>query len=210
MLVAVAQPLVLNAVTKVAGEYLPAERRAARNRVGSAGIFAGMLLALVLGTRFGGAHPPLLVVAGARSLLAAAAALSLMLSATAPRAARTERVAHRRRRAARGLGDCCVCGAEGLLFLGFGAFIALTTWLQALLHHYRISVDTAGTLLVAMVLAGAVGAAVLPPIVVTPPRRAARSSAPRSRPSSSAALLLAFEHAVAVDAIVLVPMGCCC
>jgi nitrate/nitrite transporter NarK len=94
----------------------------------------------------------------------------------------------------------------GLLFLGFGAFIALTTWLQALLHNYRISSTTAGTLLVAMVLAGAVGAAALPPLVVS--RRAERGIVGSSvLVTVAGALLLAFEHAVVVDAVVLVPIG---
>ena len=56
LLVAVAQPLVLNAVTKVASEHLPPRLRPHGIAVGSAGIFLGMLLALTLGTLFGGAH----------------------------------------------------------------------------------------------------------------------------------------------------------
>jgi cyanate permease len=94
----------------------------------------------------------------------------------------------------------------GLLFVGFGAFIALTTWLQALLHNYRVSSTTAGTLLVAMVLAGAVGAAALPPLVVN--RRAERRVVGVSvLVTVAGGLLLAFEHGVAVDAVALVPIG---
>jgi cyanate permease len=95
---------------------------------------------------------------------------------------------------------------SALLFLGFGAFVALTTWLQALLHHYRISADTAGALLAAMVLAGAVGSAVLPPIVV-------RRGAARSLVGASIAAVivgctvLALVRVIAVDALMLVPMG---
>jgi len=46
--VAVAQPVVLSAVSKLAGEYLPADRRADGIAVGSAGSFVGMVLALLL------------------------------------------------------------------------------------------------------------------------------------------------------------------
>ena len=57
-----------------------------------------------------------------------------------------------------------------------------------------------------MVLAGAVGAAALPPIVVN--RRAERRIVGASvLVTAAGGLLLAFEHAVAVDAIVLVPIG---
>ena len=95
---------------------------------------------------------------------------------------------------------------SGLLFLGFGAFVALTTWLQALLHNYRISSTTAGGLLVAMVLAGALGAAVLPPLVVS--RNGERSMVAAAVVVTVAgSVLLAFEHVVAIDAVVLVAIG---
>ncbi len=41
-------------------------------------------------------------------------------------------------------------------------FVALTTWLQALLEPAGVSDETAGVLLGVMVLAGVVGSAVLP------------------------------------------------
>jgi hypothetical protein len=95
---------------------------------------------------------------------------------------------------------------SGLLFLGFGAFVALTTWLQALLHNYHISSTTAGGLLVAMVLAGAVGAGALPPVVVA--RKAERGMiAGAVAVTFAGAIALAFEHAVAIDAIVLGAIG---
>ncbi len=206
VLVAVAQPLVLNAVTKIAVEYLPAERKPQGIAIGSAGIFAGMLLALVLGAALGGHEIRLLLVVEAAFSLAAGAALSLMLIRHGAGAARTERV---------GVGADAqrevwsfpgVRLLSALLFLGFGAFVALTTWLQALLHHYRISADTAGALLAAMVLAGAVGSAVLPPIVV-------RRGAARSLVGASIAAVivgctvLALVRVIAVDALMLVPMG---
>ena len=76
LLVAIGQPLVLNAVTKVASEHLPARLRPHGIAVGSAGIFVGMLLALTLGTVFGGAHlQALLELEAAFSVVAAAALL---------------------------------------------------------------------------------------------------------------------------------------
>jgi predicted MFS family arabinose efflux permease len=206
LLVAVGQPLVLNAVTKVASEHLPPRLRPHGIAVGSAGIFGGMLLALVLGTVFGGRHlVALLDVQAAFGVLAAAAMLVTLRrhgpSRDAEPAVAVGLIALREVWA-----DRSVRVLAGLLFLGFGAFIALTTWLQALLHNYRISSTTAGTLLVAMVLAGAVGAAALPPLVVN--RRAEQRIVGGSVAVTVAgALLLAFEHAVVVDAVVLVPIG---
>jgi MFS family permease len=52
-----------------------------------------------------------------------------------------------------------------LAFLGFGVFVALATWLQTLLHPDHVSETTAGALLVAMILTGVVGCAVLPALV---------------------------------------------
>ncbi len=53
----------------------------------------------------------------------------------------------------------------GLVFVGFGVFVALATWLQQLLQPAGVSEGLAGALLVGMILAGIIGCAVLPPIV---------------------------------------------
>jgi predicted MFS family arabinose efflux permease len=209
LLVATGQPFVLNAVTKVAGEHLPARLRPHGIAIGSAAVFAGMLLALVLGTALGGAHIAALLDLQAAFGVLAAAAMLYELHRRRPSAAADEDdaavavhlVALREVWAQRN-----VRVLAGLLFLGFGVFIALTTWLQALLHNYRVSSNTAGTLLVGMVLAGAVGAGALPPLVV---RRHAerRTVATAVAVAAAGALALAFEHAVAVDAIVLAAIG---
>jgi len=206
LLVAVGQPLVLNSVTKVASEHLPPALRPHGIAVGSAGIFVGMLLALVLGTAFGGAHLAALLDVEAAIGVLAAAALLLELRRSGSGARSTPSVAVGLVALREVWADRSVRVLAGLLFLGFGAFIALTTWLQALLHNYRVSSTTAGTLLVAMVLAGAVGAAALPPLVVN--RRAERRVVGTSvLVTVAGGLLLAFEHAVAVDALALVPIG---
>ena len=67
--VAIAQPFVLSAVSKLAGEYLPARERATGISVGSAGSFVGMLLALILGPTVGG-HGHLQRLLGLEAVLA--------------------------------------------------------------------------------------------------------------------------------------------
>ncbi len=205
LLVAVGQPLVLNAVTKVASEHLPPRLRPHGIAVGSAGIFVGMLLALTLGTLFGGAHLEALLELQAGFAVTAAAALLFEIrhrdTAAAEPAVALGMVAVREV-----WSDRNVRVLSGLLFLGFGVFVALATWLQALLHNYRISSTTAGGLLVAMVLAGALGAALLPPLVVG--RKAERSMvAGAVTVTVAGAALLAFQHVVAVDAVALVAVG---
>ncbi len=205
LLVAVGQPFVLNAVTKVAAEHLPPRLRPHGIAAGSAAVFVGMLAALVLGTIFGGDHiAALLDVQAALGVVAAAAMLHELRRhgrAGGEEAAVVAMTAVREVWAERNVRILC-----GLLFLGFGVFIALTTWLQALLQNYHVSSTTAGTLLVAMVIAGAVGAASLPPLVVR--RRAERRTVGAAVAIAAAgACVLAFEHGIAVDAVVLVAIG---
>jgi predicted MFS family arabinose efflux permease len=159
VLVAIAQPFILNAVTKVAVLALPPERRPLGISLGSAGIFAGTALALPLGPALGDAADlaPLLRV-DAVLAVAAAAWLTLALRGTA--VAGRDAPGQGELRAV--WGDRVVRRLVGIAFLGFGLFVALTTWLQALLEPAGVSDETAGILLGVMVLAGVVGSATLP------------------------------------------------
>jgi predicted MFS family arabinose efflux permease len=162
--VAVAQPVVLSAVSKLAGEYLPAEQRAAGISLGSAGGFVGMLIALLLGPTLGGhGHIERLLVVEA--VLAGLPALALAMTLRRPGHESTEHaaIAGNAARALWALPSMrTLCG---LVFVGFGIFVALATWLQTLLQPSGVSETAAGALLVAMVIAGVIGCAVLPPLV---------------------------------------------
>jgi predicted MFS family arabinose efflux permease len=164
IVVAVAQPVVLSAVSKLAGEYLPLEQRAAGISVGSAGGFVGMLIALLLGPTLGGhGHIERLLVVEA--VLASIPALALCVTLRRPGHESTEHaaIAGNIARALWALPSMrTLCG---LVFIGFGIFVALATWLQTLLHPAGVSETAAGALLVGMVVAGVLGCAVLPPIV---------------------------------------------
>ena len=163
--VAVAQPVVLSAVSKLAGEYLPADQRAAGITVGSAGSFVGILLALLLGPTVGG-HGHLERLLILESVLAAIPAVALTVALLRRPAHRTTEQAAIAQRAATALWGLppmrLLCG---LVFLGFGIFVALATWLQTLLQPAGVSEAAAGGLLVGMVIAGILGCAVLPPLV---------------------------------------------
>ena len=164
VLVAIAQPVVLSAVSKIAAEYLPGEERPAGISVGSAGNFVGMLLALLLGPTLGG-HGQLERLLVVEAILALIPALALALALRRPGEEGDEHAAIEGS-AARALWRLpsmrTLCG---LVFVGFGIFVALATWLQTLLAPAGVSETTAGALLVAMVLAGILGCAVLPPII---------------------------------------------
>jgi predicted MFS family arabinose efflux permease len=160
--IAVAQPVILSAVGKLAGEYLPEPDRANGIAVGSAGNFVGMLVALGLGPALAshGHLERLLVI---EAVLALIPAVGLAVSLRRPGQPSDEHAAIAGS-AARALWSIpemrTLCG---LVFLGFGIFVALATWLQTLLHPDGVSDTTAGILLVGMVVAGVVGCAAVAP-----------------------------------------------
>jgi predicted MFS family arabinose efflux permease len=165
--VAVAQPVVLSAVSKLAGEYLPVHQRAAGISVGSAGGFVGMLLALILGPTVGG-HGQLERLLLVEAVLAAVPAVMLALALRRPGSETEEEHAAIAGSAARRLWALpamrTLCG---LVFIGFGVFVALATWLQTLLAPDGVSEAAAGALLAGMVIAGVIGCAVLAPAIVS-------------------------------------------
>jgi predicted MFS family arabinose efflux permease len=163
-LVAVAQPVVLSAVGKLAGHYLPVAERAHGIALGAASGFVGMLLALLLGPTVGGhGHIERLLVV--QAAIAVASGVALVLALRARGHADSEHVAIEGS-AARALWRLpemrLLCG---LVFVGFGIFVALATWLQSLLEPQGVSEATAGGLLVGTVIAGTVGCAVIPQLV---------------------------------------------
>jgi predicted MFS family arabinose efflux permease len=164
VMVAIAQPIVLSAVSKLAGEYLPADQRATGISVGSAGNFVGMLLALLLGPTLG-AHGQLERLLVLEAVLAVIPAVALAIALRHPGHVSNEHAAIEGS-AARALWALppmrTLCG---LVFVGFGIFVALATWLQTLLHPSGVSETAAGGLLVGMVIAGIVGCAFLPALV---------------------------------------------
>jgi len=174
--VAIAQPVVLSAVSKLAGEYLPVDERAAGISVGSAGSFVGILLALLLGPTLGG-HGHLERLLLVEALLALMPAVGLAVALRRPGRPSEEHVAIEGG-AARALWAIpSMRFLSGLVFVGFGIFVALATWLQTLLHPEGISEATAGGLLVGMMIAGIIGCAALPALVA---RRGAQRAFMRS------------------------------
>ncbi len=162
--VAVAQPVVLSGVSKLAGEYLPVDQRADGIAVGSAGGFVGMVIALLLGPTLGGhGHLERLLVVEAVLVALPVVALAVTLRRPGQESDEHAAIAGNAARALWALPAMrTLCG---LVFVGFGIFVALATWLQTLLQPSGVSETGAGALLVGMVIAGVLGCAVLPPLV---------------------------------------------
>ncbi|WP_278263938.1 MFS transporter [Nocardia sp. AG03] len=163
--VAVAQPLVLNAITGVAGHYLPEKHRATGIAVGTASTFAGMAAAFVLGALLPRADQlTTLAAIGAVFASVAAALLTLELrrAGAGPVASTsTSMVALRTT-----LGDSYVRRLCAAVFFPFGTFVALATFGQALLEPAGVSADAASVVLLVNVVAGVVGCAVVPVAVL--------------------------------------------
>ena len=165
LLVAVAQPLVLNALTKTATGYLPERQRPAGIATGSAGQFVGSIIALAMGPLLEHSHNlgPLLPIQAILAVLAFVV-LAGVLAAHPPTG--------RGPAAAISLAELKAVWAiplsktlAQLAFVGVGVFVALSTYLQPILSHDGISSTAAGLMLAAMLGAGVVGCGVFPPPV---------------------------------------------
>jgi predicted MFS family arabinose efflux permease len=164
LLIAIAQPFILNAITAMSVRHLLPEDRSRGIALGSAAMFLGMVAALALGavTTASRLHGLLVIEA----VVAVATAVWLCVALSAGQTTESAPVA-----VASGVLRLMwllpamrrLCA---LVFLGFGVFVALTTWLQTLVAHAGIGSSTASGLLVAMVVAGAVGSAVLAPLAI--------------------------------------------
>ncbi|HXE45432.1 MAG TPA: MFS transporter [Conexibacter sp.] len=162
LLVAIAQPFVLNAVTKLASEYVAPAARPAAISLGSGGTFVGLLLGLLLGPALGSASDlrTLLAVEAAFAVLTAVLLWAVLRSRPADAAALERTIGVRDLRTV--WDDRFIRALCALAFVGFGVFIALTTWLQGLLEPFGVSDGTAGAMLVAAVVAGVATTAWLP------------------------------------------------
>jgi len=140
------------------------DQRAGGISVGSAGTFVGILLALLLGPTLGGhGHLERLLLVEAVLAAIPAVALAVALRRRGQPSAEHVAIEGGAARALWALPSMRIL--SGLVFIGFGIFVALATWLQTLLHPEGISETTAGGLLVGMMIAGILGCAALPALI---------------------------------------------
>jgi len=162
LMIAVAQPLILGAVTLVADRSVRVGSRTQAIAYASAGLFAGMLVALTLAPAFGADRlGSLLVVQAAIAVTASAAMLVTM-----PRGPRAVDIRSEPRVRAV-LADPQLRVLLGISLLGFGVFVALTTWLQALLAPAGVSATAADVMLLLLVGTGVLGGVLLPAPVIS-------------------------------------------
>jgi predicted MFS family arabinose efflux permease len=167
ILASIAQPLVLNAVTGITGRYLEEKDRATGIAIGTASIFAGMVIAFLLSAIFTteSGLPTMLAVTAvfcvlSAALLTAAVRHPGVFVPAAPALAGANRDA-----LAAAWGDPLIRRLCVLALFPFGVFVALSTFAQALLEPAGVSGGTASTILLIQVVAGVLGSATIPILV---------------------------------------------
>jgi predicted MFS family arabinose efflux permease len=166
VVVAAAQPLLLNSVTALARRYLVPADRPVGIAIGSAGTFLGFVLAFVSGGVIGSAKVNDLLVLGAAYAVVSGGVLVIALVRTPPSFGGEPSRSLAGLAELRGLwADPVMRGLVYFVFIGFGVFVSLTTWAQPLLQPAGVSTTTADTLLTAMVVAGVASSALAPPVV---------------------------------------------
>lgn len=206
MLIALGQPAILNAITGTASRYLATDHRPLGIAVGSAGTFVGFVAAFLLGLSFGASGlGRILNISAAYSVLALVVLAVTLYGPVREIAPRSDLEVSSR--ALRELWDDKVLRTlAGLVFVGFGAFIAFSTWAETLLKPAGVSSRTTDTLLTIMVVAGVAGCAVIPPLVANKGLQAAVLLASAGTAVFSC-LLLAITPGVAAGAVALPLLG---
>jgi predicted MFS family arabinose efflux permease len=158
LVIAAGQPLVMNAITKIAARYFPPEQRTVAVSVGSVALFVGILAGVLAGR-------PLFDAGGVRLVLAIEAIPAVVGTAWTLLAVRSPARFPGDPSVAVSLrwlrGDRFMWVLAGLLFVGMGVFNAVATWLESILHHFGHG-SASGALIALMTVAGILGGAVLP------------------------------------------------
>jgi MFS family permease len=161
--IALGQPLVIGAITKVAARWFPVRERATASGLGTLALYVGPLAAMLLSPRLflSLGMSRMLVIYGAA--MAAAAVLFLAVAREHPPtpAGRDERAlmfdglkSMLRRR------DFLLLLA--IFFLGLGLFNSVSTWVEDIVRPRGFTVSQAGTLGAIMLAGGIAGAIAIP------------------------------------------------
>ncbi|MFI0446693.1 MFS transporter [Actinomadura sp. 6N118] len=171
IIVSIGQPLVLNAIPMVARNHLAEKDRAGGIALASAGTFAGMVAAFLLGAALPDAEQLTLLV-GLGAGVACAAALALLVALRHPLRTSGSPPGGQRVSVRATLADPFIRRLCLLVFFPFGIFDAIMTFAQPLLEPAGVRADVASVMLLLTVLAGVVSCAFVP--VVAARRRRER------------------------------------
>lgn len=162
--IALGQPLILGAITKVAGRWFPAQERATAAGLGTLAMYLGILASLIV-------TPVLLGSMGMRGMLLASGVAGTVAAVVFIMAAREQPATGPAGAAERalmfdGLRSMLRQGNFILLlvifFIGLGLFNGVTTWIEEIVGPRGFNATQAGLSGGLMLIGGIVGAVVLP------------------------------------------------
>jgi len=164
--IAIGQPFILNAVTKVAARWFPIEERATAAGLGSLAIYLGIIVGLAL-------TPYLTIQAGLGNMLVIYGIVSLIAAVAFFGFARERPPTppcppgqDERSLVFDGLKQTLRKGDFGHLmlvfFVGLGVFNAVTTWIEDIVRPRGFTITQAGLIGGLMILGGVIGALVMP------------------------------------------------
>jgi sugar phosphate permease len=163
--IAIGQPFIMNAVTKVAARWFPQSERAMASGFGSLAAYLGILVALVL-TPFlaQGGIAPTLMIYGVGALIAGVAFVVVAREhpPTPPGPAEAEERALMFDGLKQALRKKDFLLLMLVFFIGLGVFNAVTTWIEEIVRPRGFSSVQAGYAGGLMILGGVIGALVLP------------------------------------------------
>jgi len=163
---AIAQPFILNACTRLAAKWFPIEERATVTGLSSLAQYAGIIIALVATPFMVHAHsiPWTMMIYGILSCGIAAAFIIFMREE--PPTPPCAEGGDLRYNVKEGLAHIIKLPQMRLLlllfFIGLGMFNAVTTWIEQILEPRGFNSEQAGIIGAAMMIGGIIGAVVLP------------------------------------------------
>jgi len=164
--IAIGQPFILNAVTKVAARWFPMQERATASGFGSLAIYVGILIGMaltpVLSLQVGIAN--LLLIYGVGAIVAGAIFLAVAReyppSPPCPPGQEERALMFDGLKQALRKTDFLLL--MGVFFIGLGVFNAVTTWIEDILRPRGFSTTQAGMAGGLMIAGGVIGALFLP------------------------------------------------
>lgn len=163
---AVAQPFILNAITKVAANWFPLGERATAAGLATLSQFVGIILAMVLTPQLlkGYSMHAMLMVYGAASAVSALVCVAFLREA--PPTPPSHVTEHERFQVFEGLrhifGQRDMRILMVIFFIGLGMFNAVTTWIEQILAPRGYGSEQAGLIGAMMMIGGIAGAICLP------------------------------------------------
>jgi len=166
--IAIGQPFILNAITKVAARWFPMDERATASGLATLSMYVGILLGLIITpylVMFFGMEK-MLRIYGLASLLAPVVFFALVRER--PLTPPCHAIQEERMLVFKGLGQMLrqkdFWWLLLIFFIGLGAFNSVTTWIEDIVRPRGFQPSQAGIIGGLMILGGVIGALILPPL----------------------------------------------